>query len=65
MPQWLALPAVAELKRAHLCDPASALFDLVDHGATQQYVDQNDQRTWNLLVLSIWWEHCRAGVTTA
>jgi asparagine synthase (glutamine-hydrolysing) len=60
MGQWLELPAVAELKRAHLCDPDSALFDLVDHAAAQRYVDRNDQRTWNLLVLSIWWTRCRA-----
>jgi asparagine synthase (glutamine-hydrolysing) len=60
MAQWLALPAVAELKRAHLSDPRSALFDLVDHAATQPYVDRNDQQTWNLLMLSIWWTSCRA-----
>ena len=59
MAQWLALPAVAELKRAHLCDPRSALFDLVDHAVVQRFVDGNDQQTWNLLVLSIWWSNCR------
>lgn len=64
MAQWLELPAVAELKRAHLSDPRSALFDLVDHAATQPYVDRNDQQTWNLLVLSIWWTSCRARVVS-
>ena len=42
-------PAVAELKRAHLCDPASACSTWSTTGRTQQYVEQNDQRTWNLL----------------
>ena len=59
MASWLALGDVVELKRAHLSDPASALFDLVDRDAVAGYIDANDQRTWNLLVLAIWWTHAR------
>lgn len=65
MPRWLSLSAVAELKAAHLVDPSSALFDLVDHAAVQPYVEGNDQRTWNLLMLSLWWTNCRSGVAAA
>jgi len=57
---WLSLPDVTEVKAAHLVDPSSALFDIVDHTAVQRYVDANDQRTWNLLTLAIWWTRCRA-----
>jgi len=62
MEDWLALPDVVELKRAQLSDPASALFDLVDHATVQPFVERNDQRTWNLLMLSIWWARCRSEV---
>lgn len=65
MESWLQVPDVAELKRAHLSDPSSALFDIVDHDAVQPYVDANDQRTWNLLTLSIWWTRSRSQVTTS
>lgn len=63
MATWLALPDVAELKESHLTDPSSALFDLVDHSAVQQYAAANDQRTWNLLMLSMWWTRCRHEVS--
>jgi asparagine synthase (glutamine-hydrolysing) len=59
MASWLDLPEVVELKHAHLTDPASALFDLVDREAVQSLGANNDQRTWNLLMLSIWWTRCR------
>lgn len=62
MADWLALPEADELKRAHLGDPAAALFDLVDHDAVQPFVAANDQRTWNLLMLSIWWTRARVEV---
>lgn len=65
MARWLSLPEVAEVKAAHLVDPSSALFDLVDHDAVQPYVDADDQRTWNLLMLSIWWTRCRSEVTAS
>ncbi len=61
MARWLALPDVVELKRAHLCDPSAPLFDLVEHSAVQRYVDLDDQRTWNLLALAIWWASCDVG----
>jgi hypothetical protein len=53
------LPEVARLKADHLVDPASALFELVDHDAVQPFVGANDQRTWNLLMLAVWWEQHR------
>jgi len=62
MQDWLALPDVDELKRSHLVDPASALFDLVDEAAVRPFVEANDQRTWNLLMLSVWWERARREV---
>ena len=63
MASWLQLPDVAELKHAHLRDPSSALFDLVDRDAVQSLSADNDQRTWNLLMLSIWWSRCRSMVS--
>jgi asparagine synthase (glutamine-hydrolysing) len=60
MKSWLTLPDVVDLKAAYLLDPASPLFDLVEREAVAGYVDGNDQRTWNLLVLAIWWAHARA-----
>lgn len=63
MASWLQLPDVAELKHAHLRDPNSALFDLVDRDAVQSLSADDDQRTWNLLMLSIWWSRCRSMVS--
>ena len=63
MASWLQLPDVAELKHAHLRDPSSALFDLVDRDAVQSLSADDDQRTWNLLMLSIWWSRCRSMVS--
>ena len=63
MASWLQLPDVAELKHAHLQDPDSALFDLVDRDAVQALSAENDQRTWNLLMLSIWWSRSRNTVS--
>ncbi len=65
MSSWLRLPEVEELKQAHLADPRSALFDLVDHDAVQRLGRADDQRTWNLLMLSLWWSHCRSEVRAA
>lgn len=65
MAHWLALPDVVELKRALLCDPTAPLFDLVEHAAVQPYVGVDDQRTWNLLTLAIWWASSRARLTRA
>jgi len=65
MASWLQLPDVAELKHAHLTDPDSALFDLVDREAVQSLSAENDQRTWNLLMLSIWWSRCRTELVSS
>ncbi|MFN8050284.1 MAG: asparagine synthase (glutamine-hydrolyzing) [Acidimicrobiales bacterium] len=55
MSDWLALPDVTALKRDLLVDPVSPLFELVERDAVQQFVDADDQRTWNLLMLGVWW----------
>ncbi|MFZ4432477.1 MAG: asparagine synthase (glutamine-hydrolyzing) [Microthrixaceae bacterium] len=60
MQSWLALPAVQDLRSAYLRDPASPLFDLVERDAVERLSADEDQRTWNLLVLAIWWAHARA-----
>jgi len=65
MASWLQLPEVAELKYAHLTDPTSALFDLVDSDAVQNLGAENDQRTWNLLMLSLWWTRSRSQVVSS
>lgn len=56
---WLDRPDMSALVEAHLVDPASPLFELVDRDAVRPYAHVADQRTWNLLTLSIWWEHHR------
>jgi asparagine synthase (glutamine-hydrolysing) len=61
MARWLALPDIHDLKMAHLGDRRSALFDLVDYDAVQPFVADNDQRTWSLLMLSLWWARPKEG----
>lgn len=56
---WLSDPGVRTLKDELLVDPRSPLYDLVDHEATQPWVDLDDQRTWNLLSVAIWWTQRR------
>lgn len=56
---WLALPDMRALVDAHLVDPGSPLFDLVDRSGVAGLAEASDQRTWSLLVLSLWWEHHR------
>lgn len=65
MGPWLADPAVKQLKGDLLIDPRSSLFELVDHGAAQRWVDADDQATWNLLSVAIWWEQHRSSVGSA
>jgi asparagine synthase (glutamine-hydrolysing) len=65
MGDWLALPEVEQIKQDLLVDPVSPVFELIDHSAAQAYVSANDQRTWNLLVLAIWWARCRSQVSAA
>lgn len=57
--EWLGRADMIDLTRAHLVDRGSPLFDLLDRDAVVRYAQGRDQRTWNLLVLSIWWEHHR------
>jgi asparagine synthase (glutamine-hydrolysing) len=61
MADWLGRPELKDLKAAHLVDRRSALFDLVDHATVQQFVDRDDQTTWSLLMLSLWWTRSKAG----
>lgn len=56
---WLGDPGVRALKDELLVDPRSPLYDLIDHKATQPWVDGDDQRTWNLLSVAIWWAQRR------
>jgi asparagine synthase (glutamine-hydrolysing) len=59
MADWLGLDDVRELTHAHLVDASSPLFDLVDAEAARSFADTDDQRTWNLLMLSLWWDETR------
>ncbi|MFN7149963.1 MAG: asparagine synthase-related protein, partial [Microthrixaceae bacterium] len=59
MADWLALEDVCDLTHAHLVDAASPLFDLVDAAAARSFAGADDQRTWNLLMLSLWWAEAR------
>ncbi len=63
MELWLGTPQVDELVGAHLRDPASTLFELVDRDAVQPLIGR-DQRTWNLLTVAMWWARHRAGATS-
>jgi asparagine synthase (glutamine-hydrolysing) len=59
MAEWLDLPDVRDLTHAHLVEATSPLFDLVDADAVRPFVRTDDQRTWNLLMLSLWWGDAR------
>lgn len=52
--EWLRLPAVEELKKAYLGDPAQRVFEVIDFGACRRVLPQDDQQTWVLLVLALW-----------
>jgi asparagine synthase (glutamine-hydrolysing) len=64
MGRWLADPTVEELIRAELVDPASPIYELVDHAAVQPHLAARDQRTWNLLTVAMWWRANRSTEAT-
>ena len=54
MPEWLASPELAELKRDWLGDRNQAIFGVLDFNGVQPFVELNNQQTWSLLVLALW-----------
>jgi asparagine synthase (glutamine-hydrolysing) len=54
MAEWLQSAGLSELKHDTLGDRNHPLFNILDFGGVQAFVDQNDQRTWSLLVLALW-----------
>jgi asparagine synthase (glutamine-hydrolysing) len=62
MTDWLEDDGVNELVRAHLHDPSSAFFDLVDHEGVQRQLDRDGQAVWNLLMVALWWDRRRGVV---
>jgi asparagine synthase (glutamine-hydrolysing) len=63
MARWLADPAVTDLIHAELVDPSAPVFDLLDHRGVQPFLAANDQRTWTLLTVAMWWRHHRPAVS--
>jgi asparagine synthase (glutamine-hydrolysing) len=53
---WLRRPTMQRLKHAALCERGRRIFSLLDYDAVQDYVAQDTQQTWSLLVLSLWLE---------
>lgn len=60
MQRWLTDPAVGELVRSELGDPAAPVFELLDHQGVQPFLAAPDQRTWTLLAVALWWRHHRS-----
>jgi asparagine synthase (glutamine-hydrolysing) len=56
MPIWLQLPSVHALKHDVLGNRSSRIYSVLDFGAVQRYIDENNQQTWSLLVLALWME---------
>lgn len=55
--QWLRTPAGRALKARYLEDSSAPVYGLLDRQACLRHASRDDQRTWTLLVLSIWLRH--------
>jgi asparagine synthase (glutamine-hydrolysing) len=55
--KWLKLKSVTQLKKQYLQGRNLKLFSLLNEKNVQRHIQQNDYKTWILLVLSIWMEH--------
>lgn len=62
---WLRAPDVRSLKQDLLADRRSPLFDLLEFEGVQRWVDTDDQRTWNLLAVALWWARRPAAMAAA
>jgi asparagine synthase (glutamine-hydrolysing) len=56
MKTWLRTPAMSVLKRDVLGDRTQKVFSVLDFDGVQNFVGQNTQQTWSLLVLALWME---------
>jgi asparagine synthase (glutamine-hydrolysing) len=55
--KWLRQPSVYELKRSMLDDRQRKIFDVLSFEGTRFLVEQNNQKTWTLLMLALWMEN--------
>ncbi len=56
MSSWLTDPGVQELIRHTVGDPGSKVGRILDSEVAATYMDQPDQRLWNLLTFGLWAE---------
>src|SRR5208337_1702909 len=54
--KWLMRPTLREIKKDYLDDPSKKLFSLFSFQRTRKVIEEDSQRTWQLLVLGIWLE---------
>ncbi|HKR05403.1 MAG TPA: asparagine synthase (glutamine-hydrolyzing) [Bacteroidia bacterium] len=54
---WLKLKSVAALKRDFLNDKNKKIFSVLPFEIIQKMIQQDDYKTWQLLVLSMWMEN--------
>jgi asparagine synthase (glutamine-hydrolysing) len=52
--KWLKRDSLRALKKKYLDDRGQKIFSLLDFDRTREAVRRDDQRTWILLVLSLW-----------
>lgn len=57
VPLWLKRESVVALKKSYLNNRSRKVFELLDFDAVQRYAAENSQKTWSLLVFSIWFEN--------
>jgi asparagine synthase (glutamine-hydrolysing) len=55
--KWLRQPSVYELKRSMLDDRQRKIFDVLSFEGTRFLVEQDNQKTWTLLMLALWMEN--------
>lgn len=55
--QWLRHPSVYELQRSVFGDRRRRIFDVLSFEGVRSLVEQNNQKTWTLLMLALWMEN--------
>lgn len=54
--RWLRRPELVALKREFLANPQKRLYSILDYRAAEKYLEEDTDKTWMLLVLSLWLE---------
>ena len=55
--KWLKRPELIKMKKDYLMNRHNKIYSYLDYKKTVKYFDNDNYKTWILLVLSTWFEN--------